>query len=106
MCRVDTRGYAKAKICGERTAKERRGQDMTGKAKELNRISERRQEKAEAYFPLLNEKKCRGCGKVIFITPEWAYKRTRGSRLYYFCKYTCMKRYDERISKRAYNTLK
>lgn len=58
MSRIDTRGYAKAKICGERIAMERRGHDMTGKAKELNGIAESGQTKKTGdKYPLFNEKK-------------------------------------------------
>ena len=109
MCRVDTRGYAKAKICVERIEKERRGQDVPGEAKELNRIAESGQTKKTGdKYPLFNEKKCRTRGKAIFVTPDWAFKRRSGEHLVYFCKYTCMKHYEERkaANKRVYTRIK
>ncbi len=81
---------------------------MPGKAKELNRIAESGQEKAEDYWPLLNEKKCRGCGKVIFVTPDWVFKKTYGEHIEYFCKYTCKKHFEEKQidKRRAYMRVK
>lgn len=81
---------------------------MTGTAKELNCMAQHSTERSDDGYHLMNEKKCRWCGKIIFVTPYWVFKRDSGDRVKYFCKYTCMKRYDEQLEskKRGYIKVK
>lgn len=62
---------------------------------------------ADVLPKLHNEKKCRRCGKTIFITPGWVYKGTQGSREFWFCSWSCMRRFeDEKQEKRKYTKIK
>lgn len=67
-----------------------------------------RQKGNDVYFPKLhNEKKCRRCGKTVFITPWWVYKGNQGSYEFWFCSYTCMRRFEEsKQEKRKYTKIK
>lgn len=81
---------------------------MTGTAKEKNRIETRARRGPQVgnYWPDLNEKKCHECGKVIFITPGWVYKRGRDYRLKYFCSWGCMCKFDKKRATRDYTRIK
>ena len=41
------------------------------------------------------EKKCSHCGKVFCPTPQHVYKRHTCKKTYWFCKWSCMLRYEE-----------
>ena len=40
-------------------------------------------------FPDLFEKKCAVCGKKLFPTPYWVYKRQVKGQMRWFCSYSC-----------------
>lgn len=62
--------------------------------------------KAGNYWPELNEKKCHECGKEIFVTPEWVYKRGEYSRVKYFCSWGCLCKFDKKRTTRDYTRVK
>ncbi len=52
---------------------------------------------------LYAEKKCSRCGKVIYPTPQWVFKRYVGTRLRWYCKYTCMTAHEREIAEKKKN---
>ena len=51
----------------------------------------------------LNERHCAQCGKEFYTRPGYVFKKTDGNTERYFCRYTCMLRWQEaKAAKRQY----
>ena len=53
---------------------------------------------------IYKKKKCAHCGKVIYVDPQYIFKRTVNSRMKYFCSNSCMQNYVGHICVKTTST--